>query len=61
MNGRNAISWEQKFELDVWYVEHLSFQLDCKIVVSTFLKVFKSEGISQDGHVTMSKFTGSVH
>jgi undecaprenyl phosphate N,N'-diacetylbacillosamine 1-phosphate transferase len=61
VNGRNAISWEQKFDLDVWYVENLSFQLDCKIVVSTFLKVFRSEGISQDGHVTMSKFTGSVH
>lgn len=61
INGRNAISWEQKFELDVWYVDNLSAALDSRIVLLTFLKVFKSEGISQQGHVTMSKFTGSVH
>jgi lipopolysaccharide/colanic/teichoic acid biosynthesis glycosyltransferase len=61
INGRNAISWEQKFELDVWYVDNLSARLDARIVLLTFLKVFKSEGISQQGHVTMSKFTGSVN
>jgi lipopolysaccharide/colanic/teichoic acid biosynthesis glycosyltransferase len=61
INGRNAISWEQKFELDVWYVDNLGAALDSRIVLLTFLKVFKSEGISQQGHVTMSKFTGSVH
>jgi lipopolysaccharide/colanic/teichoic acid biosynthesis glycosyltransferase len=61
VNGRNAISWEQKFELDVWYVDNLRMSLDGKIVLLTVLKVFKSEGISQQGHVTMSKFTGSVN
>src|SRR4051812_47350848 len=61
INGRNAISWEQKFELDVWYVDHLRLSLDFRIVLLTILKVFKSEGISQQGHVTMSKFTGSVN
>jgi lipopolysaccharide/colanic/teichoic acid biosynthesis glycosyltransferase len=59
VNGRNAISWERKFELDVWYVEHLSWQLDLKIVFLTVFKVFKSEGISSDTSVTMEKFTGS--
>jgi lipopolysaccharide/colanic/teichoic acid biosynthesis glycosyltransferase len=61
VNGRNAISWEQKFELDVWYVDNLRMSLDGKIVLLTVLKVFKSEGISQQGHVSMSKFTGSVN
>lgn len=61
INGRNAISWEQKFELDVWYVDNLSARLDVRIVTMTFFKVFKREGISQQGHVTMSKFTGSVN
>jgi lipopolysaccharide/colanic/teichoic acid biosynthesis glycosyltransferase len=56
VNGRNAISWEQKFELDVWYVDNLNFSLDCKIIVFTIMKVVKSEGISQQGHVTMTKF-----
>ncbi|WP_439881751.1 sugar transferase [Pontibacter sp. MBLB2868] len=59
VNGRNAISWEQKFSYDVWYVEHLSFKLDLKILMLTFAKVFKSEGISQEGNVTMPKFTGT--
>lgn len=59
VNGRNAISWEDKFELDVWYVENQSFLLDMKILVLTVLKVFKSEGISQDGQATMTKFTGN--
>ena len=59
VNGRNAISWEEKFELDVWYVENRSFWLDIKILFMTVLKVFKSEGISQDGQATMKKFEGT--
>lgn len=59
VNGRNAISWEEKFELDVWYVDNRSFWLDLKILWMTFRKVFKREGISQEGQSTMSKFTGS--
>lgn len=59
VNGRNAISWEEKFKLDVWYVDHQSFWLDIKILLMTVLKVFKSEGISQEGHVTIEKFKGS--
>ncbi|RVU60848.1 sugar transferase [Bacillus thuringiensis] len=58
VNGRNAISWEEKFELDVWYVDHQSFWLDMKIIFLTIIKVFKSEGISQKGHVTIERFTG---
>lgn len=57
VNGRNAISWKQKFEYDVWYVENQSFWLDMKILFMTVLKVFKSEGISQEGQATMEKFT----
>ncbi|MDD2367090.1 MAG: sugar transferase [Desulfuromonadaceae bacterium] len=59
VNGRNAISWEEKFKLDVWYVDNQSFLLDMKILWMTFNKVFKREGISQDGQATMSEFTGS--
>ena len=59
VNGRNAISWERKFELDVWYVEHLSWLLDLKIVFLTVFKVFKSEGITSDTSATMEKFNGS--
>jgi sugar transferase EpsL len=59
VNGRNAISWEEKFKLDVWYVDHQSIWLDLKILWMTFVKVFMREGISQDGQATMSKFTGS--
>ncbi|MGR6904133.1 sugar transferase [Lysinibacillus sp. BSL11] len=59
VNGRNAISWEQKFEYDVWYVENQSFWLDMKILFLTAKKVFVSEGISQEGQATMEKFTGS--
>ncbi|NQY63272.1 MAG: sugar transferase [Alteromonadaceae bacterium] len=59
INGRNAISWEEKFKLDVWYVENQSFWLDFKILLLTVKKVFIKEGISADGEVTMSKFTGS--
>ena len=58
INGRNAISWEQKFNYDVWYVEHIGFGLDFKILLRTFLKVFKSEGISSATSATMEKFTG---
>ncbi|CAN5790481.1 sugar transferase [soil metagenome] len=59
VNGRNAISWEQKFDLDVWYVDHLSPGLDLKIFFRTIAKVFRSEGISQQGEATMQKFTGA--
>ena len=58
VNGRNAISWEQKFEYDVWYVEHQSFWLDIKILWMTFLKVVKRSDISSDTNVTMEKFKG---
>ncbi len=60
VNGRNAISWQRKFELDVWYVEHLSFGLDLKILLLTVKKVFRSEGITQAGHVSAEKFTGNL-
>ena len=59
VNGRNAITWEEKFELDVWYVDHRSFMLDIKILLRTFWKVIKREGISQEGQVTMTEFLGS--
>lgn len=60
VNGRNAISWEKKFELDVWYVENMSFPLDLKILLMTVMKVFKSEGITQEGHVTSEEFKGNL-
>lgn len=59
VNGRNTISWEEKFKLDVWYVENYSFWLDIKILLLTVKKVFTKEGIHQNGEVTMSKFTGT--
>mgnify|MGYP000168026800 FL=1 len=59
VNGRNAISWEQKFKLDVWYVDNQSFLLDIKILLLTVKKVFVREGISADGEATMSLFKGS--
>lgn len=59
VNGRNAISWQQKFDYDVWYVEHQSFRLDLKILFLTILKVVKAEGISSDTSVTMEKFRGN--
>lgn len=59
VNGRNAIGWDEKFKLDVWYVEHRSFWLDIKILWLTFCKVIKRDGINQTGHVTMEKFKGS--
>ncbi|MBG9586550.1 sugar transferase [Cytobacillus firmus] len=58
VNGRNTISWEEKFKLDVWYVNHQSFFLDIKIILLTVYKVFKREGISQQGHVTIEKYSG---
>ena len=60
INGRNALSWDEKFELDVWYVENRSLWLDIKILFLTVWKVVKRDGISQEGEVTMSKFTGSA-
>jgi sugar transferase EpsL len=59
VNGRNAISWEDKFKYDVWYVDNWSFWLDVKIILLTFAKVFKREGISQAGHVTAEIFMGN--
>ena len=59
VNGRNAISWEEKFELDVWYVDNQSVWLDLKILWLTLVKVFKREGITQDEHATMEKFKGN--
>jgi lipopolysaccharide/colanic/teichoic acid biosynthesis glycosyltransferase len=59
VNGRNAILWDKKLELDVWYVENISFLLDLKIVFMTLKKVTKSEGISSGTHATMEKFTGN--
>jgi sugar transferase EpsL len=59
INGRNAISWEEKFRLDVWYVDNQSVWLDFKIMVLTFLKVFRRDGISAKGHATMPDFMGS--
>lgn len=59
VNGRNAISWQKKFELDVWYVDHCSFLLDMKILFLTIKKVFVREGISQEGRATMETFKGA--
>ncbi len=59
INGRNAISWEEKFRLDVWYVDHWSPLLDLKILAMTGMRVLRREGISQSGHVTMTEFMGS--
>lgn len=59
VNGRNTISWEEKFKFDVWYIENYSFSLDIKILLLTIKKVFAKEGISAKGHVTIEPFTGS--
>jgi len=59
VNGRNAVSWQERFALDVWYVEHQSFWLDLKILCMTFGKVIRSDGVSEAGQATMSKFTGN--
>lgn len=58
VNGRNAISWEEKFNLDVWYVDHWNLWLDLKILFLTVIKVFRREGISSDDHATMEEFWG---
>jgi len=60
VNGRNAISWEDRFKLDVWYVDNQSFFLDMKILLLTLYKVLKGSDITEQGQETMSKFTGSV-
>ena len=59
VNGRNAISWQQKFQWDVWYVDHLSFKLDTQIIYKTILKVFRSEGINAGQATTMERFIGN--
>ncbi|RON46206.1 sugar transferase [Pseudomonas frederiksbergensis] len=59
INGRNALSWEEKFKLDIWYVDNQSLWLDLKIIFLTIKKVLVRDGISAEGEVTMSKFTGS--
>lgn len=59
VNGRNALSWDEKFSLDVWYVDHLDWKLDAKILLLTIKKVLKTENISQDGHATMPYFRGA--
>ena len=58
-HGRNAISWTEKFKLDVWYVDHVSLWTDMKIIYLTFVKVVKREGISENGHATMEYFNGN--
>ena len=59
VNGRNLLTWEEKLEMDVWYVDHISFSLDMKILFLTLLKVLKREGINSDNTATMGRFTGS--
>ena len=59
VNGRNAITWEKKFKLDVWYVDNQSMWLDLKIITLTVLKILKREGITQQGHVTSEEFKGN--
>lgn len=59
VNGRNTVAWKDRFALDVWYVDHLSFWLDVRIVFMTIGAIFKREGISQEGHATMQEFMGN--
>ena len=59
VNGRNALDWEQRFELDLWYVEHGTFWLDLRIIAMTTWRILRPQGIAQPGQATMSKFTGS--
>lgn len=58
VNGRNALSWQERFELDVWYVDNQSIKLDLRILFMTMWRVFARQGISREGHATMPKFTG---
>jgi lipopolysaccharide/colanic/teichoic acid biosynthesis glycosyltransferase len=60
VNGRNAISWDEKFGLDVWYVDHWTLALDLRILALTLLRVLRREGIAREGHVTMPEFMGSA-
>jgi len=60
VNGRNALNWEERFKLDVWYVDHQSFFLDMKIILMTMWKILKREGINQPGQATMEEFKGSI-
>jgi len=60
VSGRNALTWEEKFRFDVWYVDHWSFWLDIKIILITIIKTLQREGISQPGHATMEEFMGSL-
>lgn len=59
INGRNALSWEQKFDLDTWYVDNQSTMLDIKIILLTFIRIVRREGINSDGEATATKFTGT--
>jgi lipopolysaccharide/colanic/teichoic acid biosynthesis glycosyltransferase len=59
VNGRNDLDWQKRFELDLWYVDNVSFLLDLKIIFLTIQKIFKREGVSQQGHATMPKFRGN--
>lgn len=61
VNGRNVLDWEERFRLDVWYVDHQSWWLDLRILGLTVLRVLRGEGINEPGVATMSKFTGSPH
>lgn len=58
INGRNLLSWEDRFKMDVWYVDNKNMWLDIKILLKTFLQVYRQEGVSQKGHVTVQEFTG---
>lgn len=60
VNGRNAVSWEEKFRMDIWYVDHHNFWLDLKILLITLIQVYKQHGIHQKGHVTIEEFMGSA-
>jgi lipopolysaccharide/colanic/teichoic acid biosynthesis glycosyltransferase len=60
VNGRNSLTWEEKFDLDIWYIDHWSLWLDVRILWLTLLKVLKRDGISQQNHPTMPKFTGNA-
>jgi lipopolysaccharide/colanic/teichoic acid biosynthesis glycosyltransferase len=59
VNGRNAISWEEKFQYDIEYVENISFSMDIKVIFTTVSKIFKREGISSDSSATMEEFMGT--
>ncbi len=61
VNGRNLVDWPRRFDMDVWYVDHVSFLLDIRILYMTIAKVFKSEGVSSENFVTMEKFKGNIN